>query len=161
MGASSRGKLGVVVKRAIVRAIVGQFGQPRGAIGNVAGWVMAHRPSNRQRNSWVAALLDVQPSDHVLEIVARNGNSGGVRFFTETEQKISAALPTNGAANNHKSGNRRTAAVVPGGITQLLARSPILRLVRLIVARLFQAHLSDGMIRCYFVHDQDILSHGP
>ena len=68
MGASSRGDLSMAAKRAIVRAIVGQFGRPRGAIGNVAGWVMAHRPSNRQRNSWVAALLDVRPNDRVLEI---------------------------------------------------------------------------------------------
>jgi ubiquinone/menaquinone biosynthesis C-methylase UbiE len=29
---------------------------------------MAHRPSNRQRNSWVVSLLDVQPADRVLEI---------------------------------------------------------------------------------------------
>jgi len=68
MGARSRGELGMAAKRSIVRAIVSQFGQPRGAIGNVAGWVMAHRPSNRQRNRWIAALLDVQPSDRVLEI---------------------------------------------------------------------------------------------
>ena len=56
------------VKRAIVTAIVGQFGHPWGVAGSVAGWVMAHRPSNRQRNSWVAALLEVQPTDRVLEI---------------------------------------------------------------------------------------------
>ena len=56
------------VKRAIVTALVGQFGHPRGVAGNVAGWVMAHRPSNRQRNRWVASLLDVQPADRVLEI---------------------------------------------------------------------------------------------
>ncbi|HZO25985.1 MAG TPA: class I SAM-dependent methyltransferase, partial [Chloroflexota bacterium] len=56
------------VKRTIVRTLIGQFGHPRGAAGNVAGWVMAHRPSNRQRNAWVAALLDVQPADRVLEI---------------------------------------------------------------------------------------------
>jgi ubiquinone/menaquinone biosynthesis C-methylase UbiE len=29
---------------------------------------MALRPSNRKRNAWAVALLDVQPSDHVLEI---------------------------------------------------------------------------------------------
>lgn len=56
------------VKRAIVTAIVGQFGHPWGVAGSVAGWVMAHRPSNRRRNSWVAALLEVQPTDRVLEI---------------------------------------------------------------------------------------------
>jgi ubiquinone/menaquinone biosynthesis C-methylase UbiE len=56
------------VKRAIILAMVRQFGHPRGAIGGVAGWVMAHRSSNRQRNRWVASLLDVQPTDRVLEI---------------------------------------------------------------------------------------------
>ncbi|MFB9881761.1 methyltransferase domain-containing protein [Planobispora siamensis] len=29
---------------------------------------MAHRRSNRQRNRWVVSLLDVQPTDRVLEI---------------------------------------------------------------------------------------------
>jgi ubiquinone/menaquinone biosynthesis C-methylase UbiE len=29
---------------------------------------MALRPSNRKRNAWAVSLLDVQPSDHVLEI---------------------------------------------------------------------------------------------
>lgn len=49
-------------------AIVRQFGHPRGAAGSAAGLVMAHRPSNRRRNQWVASLLAVQPTDHVLEI---------------------------------------------------------------------------------------------
>jgi ubiquinone/menaquinone biosynthesis C-methylase UbiE len=53
---------------AVVAGIVGQFGHPRGPAGRVAGAVMAHRPSNRQRNSWVISLLDVQPTDRVLEI---------------------------------------------------------------------------------------------
>ena len=54
--------------RPLVAAIVRQFGHPRGAAGTAAGLVMAHRPSNRQRNRWVASLLDVQPTDQVLEI---------------------------------------------------------------------------------------------
>jgi SAM-dependent methyltransferase len=58
----------MALKRALIAAIVGQFGRPRGTAGSVAGWVMAHRPSNRQRNSWVVSLLDVQPTDRVLEI---------------------------------------------------------------------------------------------
>jgi ubiquinone/menaquinone biosynthesis C-methylase UbiE len=36
--------------------------------GSVAGWVMIHRSSNRKRNAWVVSLLDVQPTDRVLEI---------------------------------------------------------------------------------------------
>lgn len=58
----------MTVKRAVIAAVVGQFGHPRGAAGSVAGWVMAHRPSNRRRNSWVVCLLDVQPTDRILEI---------------------------------------------------------------------------------------------
>lgn len=45
-----------------------QFGHPRGIAGRVAGWVMAHRRSNQQRNRWAVSLLDVQPTDRVLEI---------------------------------------------------------------------------------------------
>jgi SAM-dependent methyltransferase len=58
----------MAVKRAIIAAVVGQFGHPRGTAGKVAGWVMAHRSSNRQRNRWVVSLLDVRPTDRVLEV---------------------------------------------------------------------------------------------
>jgi len=50
------------------RTLISQFGNPRGAVGNIAGWVMAHRPSNRRRNEWAVSLLDVQTADRVLEI---------------------------------------------------------------------------------------------
>ena len=56
------------VKRAVISALVRQGGHPRGVAGRITGWVMAHRSSNRQRNSWVVSLLDVQPTDRVLEI---------------------------------------------------------------------------------------------
>lgn len=48
--------------------VVSQFGRPHGVGGRVAGWIMAHRASNRQRNRWVVSLLDVRPSDRVLEV---------------------------------------------------------------------------------------------
>ena len=65
----------MAVKRAVIAAIVGQFGDPRGTAGTVAGWVMAHRPSNRRRNRWVVSLLDVQPTDRVLEIGFGHGHT--------------------------------------------------------------------------------------
>jgi SAM-dependent methyltransferase len=58
----------MAVKRAVIAAIMGQFGHPWGAAGRAAGWVMAHRRPNRQRNSWVVRLLEVQPTENVLEI---------------------------------------------------------------------------------------------
>ena len=49
-------------------AIRPQFRQPRGGAGWLAGWEMALRSSNRQRNVWAVGLLGVEPTDRVLEI---------------------------------------------------------------------------------------------
>ncbi len=58
----------LAVSMSLRQRMISQFGRPRGVGGRVAGWVMAHRSSNRRRNEWVVSLLDVQPSDRVLEI---------------------------------------------------------------------------------------------
>jgi ubiquinone/menaquinone biosynthesis C-methylase UbiE len=58
----------MTVKRTIASTIFGQFRQPRGAGGEVVGWIMAHRSSNVQRSRWAVGLLDVQPGERVLEI---------------------------------------------------------------------------------------------
>jgi SAM-dependent methyltransferase len=59
---------GTTLKRRALGRVVRQFGHPRGIAGRMAGWVMAHRGSNRQRNSWAVSLLDVRPTGRVLEI---------------------------------------------------------------------------------------------
>lgn len=45
-----------------------QFSKPSGALGALAGWVMASRPSNVARNRWTVDLLEVGSNDRVLEI---------------------------------------------------------------------------------------------
>jgi ubiquinone/menaquinone biosynthesis C-methylase UbiE len=45
-----------------------QFYQPTGVLGRVVGWILANRPSNIERSRWTVGLLNVKPSDHVLEI---------------------------------------------------------------------------------------------
>jgi len=62
------GHAGIAAVGVLDRDVIGQAHQPRGAAGSVAGWVFAHRPSNRQRNRWVVSLLGVRPADQVLEI---------------------------------------------------------------------------------------------
>ncbi|HVV14646.1 class I SAM-dependent methyltransferase [Amycolatopsis sp.] len=47
---------------------VAQFHRPTGAVGHVAGWVMGRRSSNVARNRWAARLLDIQPTERVLEL---------------------------------------------------------------------------------------------
>ena len=56
------------LKETTATAVVGQFHRPHGLGGRAAGWLMAHRGSNRERNVWAVGLLDVHPGDHVLEI---------------------------------------------------------------------------------------------
>ena len=48
--------------------IATQFEHPRGLLGHMTGWIMAHRTSNKDRNRWTVDLLDIQPTDHVLEL---------------------------------------------------------------------------------------------
>ncbi|WP_345607045.1 class I SAM-dependent methyltransferase [Pseudonocardia adelaidensis] len=47
---------------------VAQFHRPTGAVGHVAGWVMGRRSSNVARNRWAVELLDVRPTDRVIEL---------------------------------------------------------------------------------------------
>ena len=56
------------VKGNVMRAAVRQFHHPTGLGGRLAGWVMGHRRSNVERNRWAVELLDVSPSDRVLEL---------------------------------------------------------------------------------------------
>ena len=55
-------------KQKLAMAIRAQFRHPRGVAGWLAGWEMALRSSNRQRNVWAVGLLGVEPTDRVLEI---------------------------------------------------------------------------------------------
>ncbi len=50
------------------KKLVVQFGKPSGFLGNIAGFIMAKRSSNIERNEWAISLLNIQPSDCVLEI---------------------------------------------------------------------------------------------
>lgn len=50
------------------RRIVEQFRRPHGALGRLAGFVLAHRSSNRRRNLWTVERLGLAPTDRVLEL---------------------------------------------------------------------------------------------
>lgn len=50
-----------------MKNLIAQFAKPAGFWGNVAGFIMAHRSSNLERNEWAISLLDLQPDDRVME----------------------------------------------------------------------------------------------
>ncbi len=66
----------------IARTLVSQFHHPKGIPGLLAGWIMANRSSNLQRNLWTADLLQLSPSDHVLEL----GPGPGITLKTLLEK---------------------------------------------------------------------------
>ena len=55
-------------RQRMIGAVRAQFGRPTGLLGSAAGLLMAHRPSNRRRNTWAVSLLDVRRDDRVLEL---------------------------------------------------------------------------------------------
>jgi ubiquinone/menaquinone biosynthesis C-methylase UbiE len=89
-------------------AVVTQFVRPHGFAGRLAGWEMALRPSNRKRNRWAVALMDVQPQDHILEIgfgpglaireLARHATDGFVLGIDHSEVMVRQAAIRNRAA---------------------------------------------------------------
>jgi trans-aconitate methyltransferase len=54
--------------KSLRETIVAQFRQPRGLLGEIAGMIMARRPSNVRRNEWTVDLLDLAPHHVVLEL---------------------------------------------------------------------------------------------
>lgn len=48
--------------------ILAQFKQPHGLLGQLAGYIMAHRSSNIERNQWTLDLLSLKPTDYLLEV---------------------------------------------------------------------------------------------
>src|SRR5918995_7124335 len=60
--------LGRIMQWWAPRGGMAQFHHPTGAIGHVAGWIMGRRSSNVARNRWAVRLLDVQPTDRVIEL---------------------------------------------------------------------------------------------
>ena len=61
----------------ITTYIYSQFGRPRGLLGRLAGYIMAHRPSNLERSDWALSLLGIGPADRVLEIGFGPGVAAG------------------------------------------------------------------------------------
>lgn len=106
--------------------IVGQFRQPHGPGGHIAGWIMANRSSNRRRNAWTVDLLNIQPGDRVLEIgsgpglalemCAKRANCGRVVGLDHSQTMLGQAHVRN-ARSIHEGG----VELHLGGLDQLPA----------------------------------------
>lgn len=92
----------------VIKALISQAHRPRGLPGRLEGVMFAHRPSNRQRNRWAVDLLDIQPTDRVLEIgfgpgvaigwLAARATRGRVYGVDHSEVMVRQATRRNAAA---------------------------------------------------------------
>ncbi|MFI0354356.1 class I SAM-dependent methyltransferase [Actinomadura sp. 9N407] len=96
------------LKQRAIMKLVRQFGHPRGGAGRLVGRVMAHRRSNRQRSIWAVSVLEIRPTDRVLEIgfgpgvaiaeLARRATQGQVHGIDHSEVMVRQAGRRNAAA---------------------------------------------------------------
>jgi SAM-dependent methyltransferase len=97
-----------VLPQRVIKNLIRQFHHPRGLVGRVVGWIMAHRRSNVARNRWVVSLLDVRPTDRVLEVgvgpgvavaeIARRATRGQVYGIDHSAVMVAQATRRNAAA---------------------------------------------------------------
>ena len=100
--------------------LVSQFHRPHGMLGQLAGFVLAHRKSNRERNLWTLSLLDIQPGDRVLEL----GFGPGVSIAAASRLAPEGFVV--GVDHSHtmlRMASRRNAAAIKAGRVQLIEAS--------------------------------------
>ncbi|MBH0207963.1 MAG: methyltransferase domain-containing protein [Nitrospira sp.] len=88
--------------------VYSQCEKPMGVGGRIAGWLMAHRRFDKERNRWAVSLLDLQPTDRVLEIGCGPGvavalmttvvTSGHVVGIDHSEEMLRQATKRNASA---------------------------------------------------------------
>jgi SAM-dependent methyltransferase len=113
------GRAGIAVVWALDRDVIGQGHNPRGAAGSVTGWVFAHRPSNRQRNRWAVSLLQVRPTDQVLEV----GFGPGVAVAELIRAGAGHVYGIDHSAVMIRQASRRNAAAIRAGRLTLIEAS--------------------------------------
>ena len=96
------------IGRVLVARLQRQFAHPTGLAGALAGWLMAHRFSNRERNAWVVSLLDVGRRDRVHEVgfgpglaiqhLSRLASDGVVHGIDHSDVMLHQARRRNAAA---------------------------------------------------------------
>lgn len=96
------------MRQRLLHGAIRQFHNPTGPGGHVVGWIMGRRSSNVQRSRWAVELLDIQPTDRVIELgcgpgvaiaaLASQASQGLVVGVDHSEVMIRQASRRNAAA---------------------------------------------------------------
>lgn len=105
--------MALTLKKRALDAVVRQFGEPRGLGGRVAGWIMGRRASNVARSRWAIDLLDLQPTDRLLEV----GCGPGVALEAAAAQAAAVVGVDRSAVMIAQARRRNREAVRQGRVT--------------------------------------------
>jgi len=105
---------------ALRSALVRQFAKPSGPLGVLAGLIMRVRPSNRLRNLRTLELLDIRPTDRVLEVGFGPGLSVALAAERATEGKV---VGIDHSRLMLRQATRRNARAIRAGRVELLLGS--------------------------------------
>lgn len=97
--------------------LVAQFGKPDGGLGQLAGWIMAHRRADRHRNQRTLELLDLQQHERVLEIGYGPGFAIKLASQSVTEGKV---FGLDHSPTMFHQAQRRNARTIAAGRVELL-----------------------------------------
>jgi len=104
----------------LMQGVVSQFRQPYGFLGQLAGFIMAKRPSNIERNLWTLELLDLQSDDRVLEV----GYGPGVAIERAAEKLTNGSIVgVDHSAAMFSQASRRNSEAIESGRVKLLSGS--------------------------------------
>lgn len=96
-----------------------QFGYPSGFWGRVAGTIMAHRASNRERARWTVGLLAIRDEDRVLEIGF--GPGVAIEFASQAATDVFVAGVDRSEVMLRQSRRRHARAIAEGRVDLRLA----------------------------------------
>jgi cyclopropane fatty-acyl-phospholipid synthase-like methyltransferase len=104
--------------------IVRHFAKPSGVLGHMAGYIMANRSSNIERNRWTVELLKIAPDHRVLEVGCGPGlGLKAAAALLETGQVVgldhSAVMLTHSERRLHNEIRRGTCRLQLGGLDEL------------------------------------------
>jgi len=97
--------------------LVAQYRKPDGGMGRLAGWIMAHRRSDRRRNERTLELLDLQQRERVLEIGYGPGLAIQLASQSVTEGQV---FGLDHSPTMHRQAQRRNARTIAAGRVELL-----------------------------------------
>jgi len=98
----------------IIHSFIENFAHPKGLLGHVVAWRLDI--SNRLSNEWTLSLLDIQPSDHILEV---GFGSGLTLKFAASKTPIGFVAGVDSSSTMLKIAQKRNARLIATGRLEL------------------------------------------